>query len=216
MKVLAPAILSLLVSISIAGYFGGFVPYPFQLVPQQQVSPITYAPAGDMPLNMTYNVYTSGNVVVYEYWANWNHDGPHCCFDTEPVFVYYQGGSSQPFAEAQRVHYQWRVKYDGFVMQGDHPVWSYETSYHTPSLGYPDPLEGSESLTNGNWIQAPPPTSDCGISGPCNPPVDPMQIVSLTPQVEKAVLYGGGSFLAIFVVDLTLVNSVLPKWRRKK
>ena len=215
MKVLAPAILALLVSTAIAGYFGGFVPYPFQLAPQSQISPIAYAPTGDMPLNMTYNVYQSGDITVYEYWANWNHDGPQCCFDTEPVFVYYQGGSTQPYAEAQRVHYQWRVKYDGFVMLGDHPIWSYETSYHTPSLGYPLPVYGSDSITGNNWIQAPPPKDNCGISGPCNPPIDPMSVVSPTPQVERALLYGGGSFAAIFVVGLALTNS-LPKLRRRK
>jgi len=223
MKVLAPAIVSLIVAVSVAGYFGGYVPYPFQFAPPPSpisptspISPITYAPTGDMPLNMTYSIVTQGGITVYEYWASWNHDGPTCCYDVEPVFVYYLGGSSQPFAEAQRVHYQWRVKYNGFVMLGDHPVWSYETSYHTPSLGYPIPGEGSESLTGDNWIQAPPPVNDCGISGPCNPPIDPFSIIGPQAQLERALLFGVGSFAAIFIVGLTLVNSVLPRLHRRK
>ena len=216
MKLLAPAILALLVSTGIAGYFGGFIPYSFQLAPAPQIVPVVYAPAGDAPANTTFNTQTFGDVVVYMYWADWNHHGPTAnAFNTEPVFVYYLGSSQQPFAEAQRVHYQWRVKFTGIVMQGTtHPVWSYVTDYDIPYLGNP-PIGTNVTLVTTPWVNAPQPVDDCGISGPCPVPIDPMAIIGYQAQAERALIFGAGSFAAIFVVGLTLVNSVLPKWRRK-
>ena len=215
MKVLGPAMVALLISVSVAGYFGGFIPYSFQLAPTTNITPVTYVPAGDQPVNASYNVQVFGDVVVYEYWANWDHHGPTPgTFNTEPVFVYYLGSSQQPFAEAQRVHYQWRVKFTGIVMQGDHPVWSYVTDYDVPYLGDP-PLGFNMTQDTAPYLQGPPPVDDCGVSGPCPSPIEPLAIIGWEAQIGRAALFGGGSFAAIFVVGLALTDYLSKRPRRK-
>jgi hypothetical protein len=151
-------------------------------------------------------------MTVYEYWADWNHHGSTPGFNTEPVFVYYLNG--RLYAEASRVHYQWRVKMTGFVLNGQSPVWTYVSNYDVPALGWPTPVQNYTLLTATFLPIGKPPESTCGVNGTsiigapsCPSVIDPFQVVSPTTVYTTATLWGAAAGLGAFVAVAVALNT---------
>jgi hypothetical protein len=160
--------------------------------------PVGFTLKGDQPYSVIFSTDERNDMKVYMYWYVWNHDGNQKKDDPEPVFVYYKGSFGTPssdngagslFAIAHRIHYQWTVKYDGIITQGNNPVITFMTSSHTPDNSYPiEPSKYEQVKLDPKQERSVPYQGK-----------DPWTVIDTTASIERSIMYalatGGGAFV---------------------
>lgn len=139
MKLYTPILVFIATFILVHGYLNGWIAIPLA-VDANKVAltymPTVYTLTDDQFDKCIYEVeYIGRNIIAVEYWYHWGYDGFEHVDDWEPVVVYINDG--RIIAIAHRVHYQWRIKTAGIILDGVRPVIVFAPLWHTPANTYP-------------------------------------------------------------------------------
>lgn len=121
------------------GYLNGWLAMPLAVDANAialMYMPTVYTIHDDIFDKCIYEVeYIGRNIIAVEYWYHWGYNGFEKRDDWEPIIVYIDGAGIT--AVAHRVHYQWRIKTTGIILDGDKPVIVFAPLWHTPANTYP-------------------------------------------------------------------------------
>lgn len=141
MKLKIPLLVFTATFILVHGFLTGWLPIPLVVdldVIARENQPVAYTYTNDSFDQCIYEVSIIhglfGNIIAIEYWYHWSYDGFEERDDWEPVIVYVKDGAT---AVAHRVHYQWRIKTTGIILEGNRPVIVFAPLWHTPLNTYP-------------------------------------------------------------------------------
>ncbi len=226
MRYIVPVAIGIITAVVTFSFFSGLLAFPIKIISsyiiepllklsnhnntssnqQQQQYPVAFTLKGDQPYKVIYSTEEQNDILVYEYWYVWNHDGSQKIDDPEPIFVYYKGlfgysssdikNSVIPFALAHREHYRWTIKYDGIITQGNNPVITFLTASHTPENNYPIQPKTYEEVK-----LKPKQETLIPYEGK-----DPWRILDMTRVVEHSLLYASAAGACAFAVSLWATN----------
>ena len=142
MKTRIPVLVFIATFILVHGFLTGWLPIPLVVdldVIAMEYQPIAYTYVDDLFDQCMYEVSVirglNGTIIAVEYWYHWGYDGFEERDDWEPVIIYVNDGVVT--AVAHRVHYQWRIKTTGIILEDNRPVIVFAPLWHTPLNTYP-------------------------------------------------------------------------------
>ncbi len=191
--------------------------------------PIIIVPAGILPLNVTYSIFTNGNRTAYTWWYQWPNSTVHTANIWEPAYLYYD--LTNPLsptlaAIGLRFHFGFRPIFGGWTLNGTRPFISFSPTFFIPTLGtgpiarllkpsngttvfnYPyvfDPNAPYPTGPNAYQHASCPPLAPCGVNG--GGPIDPWTLIGGAETVQNGIVFGTIGFIFIGGIPALIIET---------
>lgn len=133
-RIIKPAIIFTLTFL-VFSWFYGIVALPLSTERLNELKPILYGYADDLPQHVYVAVNSKAGYTLYAYWAYWPDTRKA---EYEPFAVIYNP-DGKIYAFITRAHWEWRVKFTDIIQLNNRAIVYYLAETHTPLNAYPPP-----------------------------------------------------------------------------